>query len=504
MASFDTLKYLGGSAGWRKTWSSIIPGHFGGNSHTDLLFYDAAQGGGEFYTTDGHGGVQRLEGGTGWRKTWSSIIPGNFGGNDYTDLLFYDATKGEVEFYTTDGRGGAKMLGRHTGWRKTWSSIIPGHFGGDSHTDLLLYDATKGEVEFYTTDGRGGAKMLGRHTGWRKTWSSIIPGNFGGNGYTDLLLYDATKGEVEFYTTDGRGGAKMLGRHTGWRKTWSSIIPGNFGGDGHTDLFLYDAAKGECELYTTDGRGGVQRLDGSAGWRKTWSSIIPGNFGGDGHTDLLFYDATEGKGEFYDLRLSSNERQRKVRVELLDVFCKETEDIGFFGAGSEDELTILWGAIIGTTGVSGEWSTDIDNGDRISIKPRSKSVLFDGELSEESRFELIVSLTDRDSGKNWKKMREKIEEYVRKGTALAKQAAATQSSGDSGSFLASSSSDGGLESLIAEAISEIGGLDGDDFLGEDQIYTTVGQLPLGEKDHHLRFTQDGADYTVRVRTNVQG
>ena len=69
----------------------IIPGNFGGSGgYTDLLFYDPNAGEGELYTTDGRGGITRLSRYNNWRKTWSMIIPGNFGGSGgYTDLLFW-------------------------------------------------------------------------------------------------------------------------------------------------------------------------------------------------------------------------------------------------------------------------------------------------------------------------------------------------------------------------------------------------------------------------------
>jgi hypothetical protein len=96
----------------------------------------AAQG--EFYTTDG-GNISLLKQHAGWRKSWSLIIPGNFGGSSRTDLLFYDPSTGQGEFYTTDG-GNISLLKQHAGWRKSWSLIIPGNFGGSSRTDLLFND----------------------------------------------------------------------------------------------------------------------------------------------------------------------------------------------------------------------------------------------------------------------------------------------------------------------------------------------------------------------------
>lgn len=97
-------------------------------------------GSGEFYTTDGSGNISLLKSHTGWwRSSWKQIVPGTFGGNTYTDLLFYDATTGEGEFYTTDGSGNISDLKKLSGWRKTWKQIIPGNFGGSDYTDLLFY-----------------------------------------------------------------------------------------------------------------------------------------------------------------------------------------------------------------------------------------------------------------------------------------------------------------------------------------------------------------------------
>lgn len=49
-------------------------------------------GEGAFYTTDGNGGIRRLRVNSGWPHDWTAIIPGNFGGDGHTDLLFYDRT----------------------------------------------------------------------------------------------------------------------------------------------------------------------------------------------------------------------------------------------------------------------------------------------------------------------------------------------------------------------------------------------------------------------------
>jgi hypothetical protein len=249
-----------------------------------VLFYDPGVGQGEFYTTDGHGGISRTRLHAGWRSSWTHIIPGQFGGSNFTDLLFYDSA-GTGEFYTTDERGRISLLKTHTGWQSSgrpWTQIIPGQFGGSNFTDLLFYDSA-GTGEFYTTDGHGGISLLKTHTGWQSSgrpWTHIIPGQFGGSGFTDLLFYDSA-GTGEFYTTDGHGEISLLKTHTGWQSSgrpWTQIIPGQFGGSNFTDLLFYDSA-GTGEFYTTDGHGGISLLKTHTGWRSSWTQIIPGEFG---------------------------------------------------------------------------------------------------------------------------------------------------------------------------------------------------------------------------------
>ena len=273
------------NGGWRRTWTQILSGRFGGTGIADLLFYDASDGTGEFYTIDNAGGVNDmislLQSHT-WNTSWTQIIPGNFSGPSrgagLTDLLFYDATNGIGAFFANDGVGRIRSLADHTNWRRTWTRIVPGHFGGNNYTDLLFYEAASGTGEFYTTDGRGGLRLIGQHTNWRTTWTQIIPGNFGGSGYTDLLFFDPSSGTGEFYTTDGSGGMSLLQSHTNWRTTWTQIIPGNFGSDGHTDLLFYDPTAQPTaigEFWKTDGHGGVSLLSQNTGWERDWQ-IVPG------------------------------------------------------------------------------------------------------------------------------------------------------------------------------------------------------------------------------------
>jgi hypothetical protein len=284
------MTLLEGYTDWGDSLDIIVPGNFGGNSWSDLLFYDREAGRGEFFTTDGQGHLTSLRVQPRWRTTWDIIVPGNFGGDGRTDLFFYDRETGSAQFYATDGGGGIHLLSTYTNWRLMWDIIVPGNFGGGTRTDLLLYDRETGIGQFVLTDGRGGIYELATHLDWRSTWDMIVPGNFAGDGRTDLLFYDRETGFAEFYATDGRGGIRFLQAHDYWRSSWDAIVPGNFGGDGRTDLFFYDRTAAHAEFYKSDGIGGIYQLQFHGGMRPRWSLIVPGRFGGDGWTDLLFYE----------------------------------------------------------------------------------------------------------------------------------------------------------------------------------------------------------------------
>ncbi len=88
---------------WRHTWDIIVPGYFAAGSDdpyhgemascTDLLFYDRAAGEGEFYNIQLNDPVFRfLHRSTRYRRSWTLIVPGEWGGDEFTDLLFYDAS----------------------------------------------------------------------------------------------------------------------------------------------------------------------------------------------------------------------------------------------------------------------------------------------------------------------------------------------------------------------------------------------------------------------------
>ncbi len=64
----------------------------------------------------------------GWRKTWTHIVNGHFVANgtvnsNYDGLLFYEGSTGVSELYSTDGQGGLHLQ-KHDTWRKGWIHIL--------------------------------------------------------------------------------------------------------------------------------------------------------------------------------------------------------------------------------------------------------------------------------------------------------------------------------------------------------------------------------------------
>jgi hypothetical protein len=192
---------------------------------------------GLFVSTDGSGNIPIIKQYTDWDRDWNLIIPGNFGGDGHTDLLFYKRS-GTGLFVSTDGSGNIPIIKQYTDWDRDWNLIIPGNFGGDGHTDLLFYKRSAGIGLFVTTDGSGNISIIKQYTDWDRDWDVIIPGNFGGDGYTDLLFYKRS-GVGLFVSTDGSGNIQNIRQYTDWDRYWRLITPGDFGGNEFTDLLFY-------------------------------------------------------------------------------------------------------------------------------------------------------------------------------------------------------------------------------------------------------------------------
>ncbi len=261
--------------------TAIVPGNFGGDDATDLLFYASQSGVGEFFASTGSGELQLLSGSEGFTRGWDIIVPGNFDADDdWTDLFFYNADAGEGKFYTTNGAGTIRLLGQPASFSRGWTSIVAGEFGGDSHTDLLFYDAATGLVQLSTTDGQGGLVRLGEDDEWAAGWDQIVTGNFGSrDGWVDLFVANAETGKAAFLFTDGTGTFAPRGEAGALPSHWTTVIGGEFGGDETlTDLFFYDASAGLGRYYTTDSQGGLAQLSSSDDYPTGWDQVVPGYF----------------------------------------------------------------------------------------------------------------------------------------------------------------------------------------------------------------------------------
>jgi hypothetical protein len=265
-----------------------------------------------------------------WRSTWSILAPGNFSGRPFSDLLFYDAAAGVGEFYSTEG-GNMDLLGNISGWRESWSMIIPCNLTNGATQDLLFYDPGAGEAEIYSTDGHGGISLIKSHSGWRESWSVILPCKLTSGNAADLLFYDPGAGEGEMYSTDGHGEISLIKNHSGWRESWSIVKPCKVSDGRLTDIMFYDPEAGVGEFYSTDGHGEISLLQSDDTWRHSWSTISPANFTDGAGEDLVFYDPGAGTGEIYTTRGNT-----LATAVLATCEGDYTALRGYFGVSSDD------------------------------------------------------------------------------------------------------------------------------------------------------------------------
>jgi hypothetical protein len=220
--------------GLRDSWSTIVAGRFGGSATLDdLFFYDPIAAEAEFWSTDGAGNITRIG------STWSGInsrialiVPGNFGPEAQSELLFYDPVSQELRLYSTVTRD---QIGPTTGGvRTSWTKIVVGNFGGGTgFSDLFFYDAANGEAEFYRTNGLGELTMIGStQLGLPGTLNQVFAGDFhtpcdGATNLDDLYFCSKDTGETWFLETDGNGGIYPFAAG-GADPGWGLSVPGRF------------------------------------------------------------------------------------------------------------------------------------------------------------------------------------------------------------------------------------------------------------------------------------
>jgi hypothetical protein len=299
-------------AGWRTSWTLVVPIFQADLTSHRVLLYDQAAGEAELHVADGQGNLTLIKAYSGWRKTWAQIVAGVWTAADNTRwpfLLFYDRSSGEGVFFKIDNQGDLTLVGQQSDWRKSWDQIVPWKFGAYDCSGFLFYDREAGEGWLYRTGSDGSLTPVQNYAGWRNSWALIVPGDFGGPGWTDLLFYDRDAGVAEFYAFDCDGGMALLNHFDDWRKSWTAIAVGNFGNqnnlDGNcqraSDIVLYDRTAGAAAFYSADGSGGMSLIKMFSDWRTSWSALIALGLGFDacGYSDLLLYDSQNGVGEVY-------------------------------------------------------------------------------------------------------------------------------------------------------------------------------------------------------------
>jgi hypothetical protein len=264
----------------------LVPGKFtspdrGSTDHgvyADLLTYNQTAQQLQFYSTDGRGNRTAVGPAIVARHNWTHIKAGIFTPDGvYTDLLFYDQAAGVGEFYATDGAGGLTLLVSYP--FAHWTSIVSAFFRPDAQTmDLLFYDASTGKAEFYSV-WNGHITLMQSYDDWLTTWAQVVPGTFRpGGGTDDLLLYDPTRGLASFLSTDGQGGFQSIADYTDWEQDWSIIVPGYFLTDMTcSTLLIYSATRGAQGFLGIEGQANEIPLGGSPDFG-SWTDIIPGKF----------------------------------------------------------------------------------------------------------------------------------------------------------------------------------------------------------------------------------
>jgi hypothetical protein len=303
---------IGSHADWRSTWTHIVAGKFSNSPYSSLFFYEQSTGYGEFYDTDGAGGVTFFQSYFNQQNSWTHIVSGAFYGPGRTGLLFYDQAAGFAAIY--DPHTG--NVREYSGWRTSWThsttvrvNIIHPDNAISDFPALVLYDQAAGHLEIHRCMGSGGLEFITQKDDFVSRWTHVAGDCIAGPG---LLFYDASTSHGEIYSISGNetNGYKFdtpPATKDGLPPA-TDITPGNFGWF-DTGFLFYDRASGQGTfVYSDIAFGGISVSDETyAGWPTSWDIIVSGVFWAadpedlnfqNGFTSLLFYDRTRGYGEF--------------------------------------------------------------------------------------------------------------------------------------------------------------------------------------------------------------
>lgn len=334
----------------RRGCTQVVVGHLGSSGYHDVLLYEPTAGVVDIYQVNAPGRLYLIKSVTGVSKTWSQIVAANFGsdggsGGGWSDLFFYDAAAGLGEFYTTDGLGALNRVTSYPSLRKGCTQVVAGNFGGDGYADLAFYSPTDGVIDFYTVGKLGVLTLQKTQTNLSRAWSQLIAGNFARDAWSDLLSYDPATGTAEVYSTDGRGVVQRLAINTGLSKGWTQILTGlvkgrfGTGTTGNEHVLAYNQtvgrgikvpaqpvsqpgvvtvveprpsptptpapapvapavpaqAQGSLHIYDLNGFD-LKVLNKYEGLSKYWTHVVPSPYGLT--SGLLFYDTATGDNEY--------------------------------------------------------------------------------------------------------------------------------------------------------------------------------------------------------------
>jgi hypothetical protein len=176
---------------------------------TDLVLgYRRAAGAGDFYSVTG-AGLLLIREHADWRKSWSLIAPGRFGGSTSAgDLVFFERSTGTFELYSvTDDAQILPVQGQATltsgGWG-SWTDLVACPGLNDDGTDgLLCYDSGSGDVQLLVPDTAAGFRVAWHRAGWRPGLTHVRPGPAGPDvhiapqaGEPQLLGHDREDGTL--------------------------------------------------------------------------------------------------------------------------------------------------------------------------------------------------------------------------------------------------------------------------------------------------------------------
>jgi hypothetical protein len=290
------LTQLTNVGNWSSRWHHIVSGRFNDGSLDDLFFYDSTTGDGRFYyvnssrTITGIGPTL-----TGLRKTWSSITPINLDGSGMTELLFYDARNGVGSFYATDGAGNLNLLRQDGSWYQDWSQIAAADIlPSTPGTELIFYSRARRLFWIYGTTAQGGIFFVAQNSDVTSAGAviptALVAGDFSPDpdGRMELFAYVGNTGRA-YILRFANDGTMSVVNSANLPSTYSQIAAGDFMTATGTEIMAYAPSTGTVDVYQTYG-GTVTSVSTQTGFRKYFGKLIAGNMMGSDGTEALFYD----------------------------------------------------------------------------------------------------------------------------------------------------------------------------------------------------------------------